>query len=49
MIAIAQLGGYLNRKCDKHPGFQSLWKGYTRFRDMVAILMFKKASEARRR
>jgi hypothetical protein len=47
MTAIAQLGGYLNRTCDKHPGFESLWKGYTRFQDMAAILMLKKASEAR--
>jgi len=38
MIVIAQLGGYLDRKCDQRPGFESLWKGYARFQDMVKIL-----------
>jgi len=35
MIVIAKLGGYLNRKCDRHPGFETLWKGYARFCDKV--------------
>jgi Domain of unknown function (DUF4338)/Transposase DNA-binding/Transposase Tn5 dimerisation domain len=38
MIIIAKLGGYLNRKCDGHPGFENLWKGYARFSDMVQIM-----------
>jgi len=48
MIAIAQLGGYLNRNCDGPPGFESLWRGYARFGDMVYILRLRKAAEARR-
>jgi hypothetical protein len=49
MMVIAQLGGYLNRKCDERPGFESLWKGYARFHDMVAILTLQKASQSTRR
>ena len=39
MIIIAKLGGYLDRKCDGVPGFESLWRGYARFCDMVEIIM----------
>ena len=49
MIVIAQLGGYLHRKCDGPPGFESLWKGYARFHDMVHILRLRKLAEAPRR
>ena len=49
MIVIAQLGGYLNRKCDGHPGFESLWRGYARFHDMVRIINLRNASNAKRR
>jgi hypothetical protein len=49
MIAIAQLGGYLNRHCDGPPGFDSLWRGYARFHDMVLILRLRKAAEGPRR
>jgi len=38
IIVIAKLGGYLNRKCDGNPGYESLWKGYAQFRAMVKIL-----------
>jgi hypothetical protein len=38
MIMIAQLGGYLDRKCDGVPGFESMWRGYARFCDMVKII-----------
>lgn len=48
MIAIAKLGGYLNRHGDGPPGFESLWRGYARFHDMVFILRLRKAAEARR-
>ena len=41
MITIAKLGGFLNRTCDGHPGFESLWKGYTRFHDMVKIIRLR--------
>jgi hypothetical protein len=49
MIAIAQLGGYLNRKCDGPPGFESLWRGYVRFHDMVLIVKLRNAVDAKRR
>lgn len=48
MITIAQLGGYLNRKCDGPPGFESLWKGYARFHDMVRITTLRNASQSNR-
>lgn len=41
IVLIAKLGGYLNRKCDGHPGFQSLWRGYARFHDMVYGIMLR--------
>lgn len=49
MIAVAQLGGYLNRKCDGPPGFECLWKGYARFHDMVSIIRHRNVSESKRR
>ena len=49
MITIAKLGGYLNRKCDGPAGFESLWRGYARFHDMVYIYILKEAAESRRR
>jgi len=49
MIAIAQLGGYLNRKCDGPPGFESLWRGYARFHDMVFITRRRNLSQSKRR
>ena len=39
MIIIAKLGGYLDRKCDGVPGFESMWRGYARFGDMVEIII----------
>jgi hypothetical protein len=41
IVIIAKLGGYLNRRCDGPPGFQSLWRGYVRFHDMVYALMLR--------
>lgn len=38
MIVIAQLGGYLNRKCDGPPGFECLWRGYVLFDAKVQIM-----------
>ncbi len=40
MIVIAQLGGYLNRKCDGPPGFECLWRGYVLFDAKVQIIQF---------
>jgi hypothetical protein len=47
MIIIAQLGGYLNRKCDKVPGFECMWKGYNRFYDMVKTVRLQGAAKKR--
>lgn len=44
IVIIARLGGYLNRKCDGPPGFQSLWRGYARFHDMVYALSLKEVA-----
>jgi hypothetical protein len=33
--AVAKLGGYLGRKCDGPPGWQTLWRGYQRLADIV--------------
>jgi hypothetical protein len=49
IIIIAQLGGYLNRNCDGVPGFESLWKGYTRFSDMVEIIKLERAAKSKKR
>lgn len=32
---VAGLGGYLGRKCDGPPGWQSLWRGYQRLADIM--------------
>ena len=42
IIVIAKLGGYLNRKCDGKPGYESLWKGYAQFRAMVGIVVLSR-------
>lgn len=47
IILIAQLGGYLNRKCDGVPGFEALWKGYARFSDMVKIIRLQRAAKSK--
>jgi hypothetical protein len=46
MIMIAKLGGYLDRKCDGVPGFESMWRGYARFCDMVKIIMLARANQS---
>jgi len=47
MIIIAKLGGYLDRKCDGVPGFESMWRGYARFCDMVEIIRLAQADKAK--
>jgi hypothetical protein len=49
MIAIAQLGGFLNRPCDGPPGFECLWKGYSCFDAMVRIMHLRQSSAAKPR
>ena len=49
IILIAQLGGYLNRKRDRAPGFETLWKGYARFSDMVEIIKLERADTSKKR
>jgi hypothetical protein len=39
--AVAELGGFLGRKCDEEPGWQTLWRGYRRLQDMVLGLRIK--------
>ena len=34
-LAIGRLGGHLNRKGDGMPGWQTLWRGMIRLRDLV--------------
>lgn len=34
-LALARLGGHLNRKCDGLPGWQTLWRGWERLRTML--------------
>ena len=43
MIVIAQLGGYLNRKCDGPPGFECLWRGYVLFDAKVQIIQLHRS------
>lgn len=44
---IAQLGGYLNRKCDGPAGFETLWRGYARFCDMVDVIRLQQPTEVK--
>jgi hypothetical protein len=37
VLAIAILGGYLNRESDGPPGAQVLWRGLDKLRSAVAI------------
>ncbi|MCP4611107.1 MAG: IS4 family transposase [Planctomycetes bacterium] len=36
---IAQLGGFLGRKCDKEPGITVIWRGWHRLNDFVAMYL----------
>jgi hypothetical protein len=33
--AVAELGGFLGRKCDGEPGWKTLWRGYRKLRGML--------------
>lgn len=35
---LAQLGGFLNRKHDRNPGPEAIWRGLSRFNDIIKIL-----------
>lgn len=37
VIWLAQLGGFLNRKGDGHPGVTAIWRGWQRFQDALAM------------
>ena len=40
---IAMMGGFLGRKSDGNPGWQTIWKGWLRIQDMLAgMAIFKK-------
>jgi Transposase Tn5 dimerisation domain len=32
---VAHLGGFIGRKSDGEPGWQTIWKGYKRLQDML--------------
>jgi hypothetical protein len=49
MIVIAQLGGYLNRTCDRIPGFECLWRGYVLFDAKVQMMQLYHASISKTR
>ena len=34
-------------KCDGVPGFESLWKGYARFYDMVEIVTLQRTAKSK--
>lgn len=34
--ALARMGGFIGRKSDGEPGWQTIWKGYKRLQDMIA-------------
>ena len=34
-LALARLGGHMNRKHDSHPGWLVLWKGWTKLQAMI--------------
>jgi hypothetical protein len=42
---VARLGGYLARKCDGPPGWQSLWRGYQRLADILWGIELAKAPQ----
>ena len=33
--ALARMGGFIGRKSDGEPGWQTIWKGYKRLQDML--------------
>ncbi len=35
LFFLASLGGFIGRKSDGEPGWQTIWAGYTRFQDML--------------
>ena len=35
LLAVARLGGHLNRKSDGPPGWLTIWRGWARLHDMV--------------
>ena len=39
---VAGLGGFLGRKCDGRPGWQSLWRGYQRLADILVGMQIAK-------
>lgn len=34
--SLARMGGFIGRKSDGEPGWQTIWKGYKRLQDMIA-------------
>jgi hypothetical protein len=42
---VAKLGGWLGRKSDGPPGWQTLWRGYQRLADMLLGIELLTASD----
>jgi hypothetical protein len=56
VLAVAQLGGFLGRKCDGRPGWKVLWRGYQKLHSLVEgvrlrdqMLRQQRAAEAARK
>ena len=45
MDGVAKLGGWLGRKGDGPPGWQTLWRGYQRLADMLLGIELLNASD----
>jgi hypothetical protein len=48
VLGVGRLGGHLNRKGDGLPGWQTLWHGMTRLRDMVEGVQLARGEGQRR-
>ena len=41
---VARLGGFLGRKSDGEPGWQTLWQGWMRVQWVAAVMRFASAA-----
>lgn len=39
---VAMLGGFIGRKSDGDPGWQTIWKGWMRIQDMLEGMSYSK-------
>ena len=45
---LAQLGGFIGRKSDGSPGWQTLWRGWFRFQDMLWVASWATSEEGQK-